>query len=118
MIGPNEVAASAARTTTGTSGNMRLNRHNGAVNGQHRLTLGVNITAASGTTPTLDLTVEWSFDGGTTFLVGDPADSFTQKTTTGTAAKAFEAKGDCYRVRWTIAGTTPSFTFSVREVQH
>ncbi len=85
--------------------------------GDGALTLGLSITAASGTTPTLDLTVEWSYDGGVTFLVGEPADSFSQKTGVSTAAKSFTPKGNAYRVKWTIAGTTPSFTFSVNETQ-
>lgn len=104
-----EVAASAARTVTGTSGVLSVERA--------ALSLGLDVTAAGGATPSMTLSVEWSFDGGTTFLVGDPADAFTAKTAAGTAAKSFTSKGDAYRVRWTITGTAPSFTFSVREVQ-
>lgn len=117
MIGPNVVAASAARTTTGSSGAMQIHRY-GKILGQGTVSLGLNITAASGTSPSMTLSVEWSFDGGTTWLVGDPADAFTAKTAVGTAAKSFTVKGNAYRVTWTITGTTPSFTFSVTEVQH
>lgn len=116
MIGPN-VITSGAKTATGTSNAMPLGSQSLRL-GQQLLELGLNITAVSGTTPTLDLTVEWSFDGGVTFLVGEPADTFTQKTAAGSGAKVFTAKGNAYRVKWTIGGTTPSFTFSVTEVQH
>jgi hypothetical protein len=30
-------------------------------------------------------------------------------------AKQFKAKSNTYRIVWTLTGTTPSFTFSVRE---
>ena len=33
----------------------------------------------------LDLSIEWSTDGGTTWFVGQPADTFTQVTATATA---------------------------------
>lgn len=103
------VVASAARTTTGNSGVLQ------AEPGASQIGLFVDITAASGTSPTLDLSVEWSADG-TNFVAPEVgADTFTQKTTTGRHVKAFSVVADTYRVVWTIGGTTPSFTFSVRE---
>lgn len=106
---PREVVASAARTVTGTSAAINPGRLGSRVN------LLADVTAASGTTPTLDLTVEWSHDAGTTWAASDPADAFTQITAATVKAKQFNVKAPTYRVRWTIAGTTPSFTFSVRE---
>ena len=100
------VVTSAARTTTGTSG--------GVSTTDARLSLLVNVTASSGTTPTLDLTIEWSHDG-TNWAVGQPADSFTQITGTTVVVKQFTAKAPQYRIRWTIGGTTPSFTFTISE---
>ena len=102
------VVASAARTTTGTSATID------APEGLD-LVLSANVTAASGTTPTLDLSVEWSSDGGTTWYVADPADTITQFTAAGARVKRFTVKGSEYRIRWTIGGTTPSFTFAVTE---
>lgn len=107
--GPREVVASAARTATGTSSAIE------ARSAAARLNILVNVTAASGTAPTLDVTVEWSFDGGTTWAVSDPADSIAQFTAGAVRAKQFNVKAPTYRLRWTIAGTTPSFTFSVSE---
>lgn len=59
--------------------------------------------------------VEWSSDGGTTFMQSDPADAFTAITAAAKKVKAFSIKARHYRIVWTITGTTPSFTFSVRE---
>lgn len=117
MIGPNVIAPSAARTTTGSSAGFILHRNSGGMPGQGTLTLGLAITAISGT-PNLVLSVEWSFDGGATFMPADTADVFTAKTGVGSAAKDFKCKGNAYRVTWTITGTTPSLTFSVTEVQY
>ena len=109
MSGPSLVVASAARTTTGNSG--ALDAPNDA-----RLVLAVAVTAASGTAPSLDVTVEWSMDGGATFCAADTADSMAQLATAVNRVKSFSIKGDSYRVVWTIGGTTPSFTFTVREM--
>jgi hypothetical protein len=75
----------------------------------------VATTAASGTTPSMTLSVEWSPDAGTTWCAADAADTFTAITTTTNLAKRFAVKSNTYRIVWTITGTTPSFTFSVRE---
>lgn len=105
---PSLVVSSAARTTTGNSGALQCG-------GAPKLNLLVDCTAASGTTPNMALSVEWSTDGGTTFCTGDPADAFTALTAAGKVCKQFSAKSNVYRIVWTITGTTPSFTFSVRE---
>jgi hypothetical protein len=106
---PREVVASAARTSTGTSGTLTLGELG------EDISLLVDVSAVSGTGPTLDLTVEWSHDGGTTWATADPADAFAQITAAGAKVKAFAVKAPAYRLRWTIGGTTPSFTFSLRE---
>lgn len=104
------VVSSAARTTTGQSSAITLQSASSKLNVQ------LDVTAQSGTTPTLDVTVEWSPDGGTTWAKGDGPDAFTQITTTiGTKIKQFLIKAPVYRIVWTIAGTTPSYTFSVSE---
>ena len=96
------LAASAARTTSGNSGQV-------TVEGP---TFGVmlNVTAVSGTTPSMTLSIEWSPDG-VTWYPGETADAFTAITATGARAKAFPVKGPYARASWAITGTTPSFTF-------
>ena len=107
------VVASAARTTSGDSGALSLERRNG-----QKLSLMVDITAVGiDVDETLDLTVEWSHDG-TLFAPGETTDVFTQLTQpqgVQAVVKQFDVKAPQYRVVWTIAGTTPSFTFSIDE---
>lgn len=94
--------ASAARTATG----------NGTAFDSadvDEITGTLAVTAASGTTPTLDVTLETTADGTNYYTVG----SFGQKTTTATEAKVFTGLGSLSRWKWTIAGDTPSFTFSI-----
>lgn len=95
--------ASAARTATGTSTAFD-------VEDAESLEATLTVTAASGTTPTLDVTLETSIDGGTTY---DTVGAFDQKAAAGSDKHVFGPLGDKCRWKWTIAGTTPSFTFSV-----
>lgn len=68
------------------------------------------VTAASGTTPTLDLRLETTVDGTN----WDTVAAFPQQTGTVAArGKAFGPIGRKCRWAWTIGGTTPSFTCSV-----
>lgn len=97
---------SAARTASG-NGTAIVDSDRGDT-----LNLLVNVTAASGTTPTLDLAVQWSVDG-TNWAPAETPDSFSQITATGAKVKSFTVKAPSYRVVWTIGGTTPSFTFTV-----
>lgn len=105
---PRSVVASAARTATGSSSAV------GNTSPDEVLNVLANVTAVSGTSPSLTLSVEWSMDG-TTFAQGDPADALTAITAAGVKAKQFPRKAPFYRVVWTISGTTPSFTFDVTE---
>lgn len=95
----------------------------------------IECTAASGTTPTLDVAIQSSVDGGTTFYT---MYRFAQITTTakrrlnvqgmmgrgeaGTEASIADTGGALnanailtrkIRIVWTIGGTNPSFTFVV-----
>lgn len=97
-----ELASSAARTATGDGSSVEVGDR-----GVVRLLL--DVTAASGTSPTLDVTVETSFDGTTWRQAG----TFTQQTAVGTERKSFSGLDRFVRVTWTIGGTTPSFTFEV-----
>lgn len=75
-----------------------------------RVSLLLDVTAASGTTPTLDVTVEWSHDGTTWVAAGD---AFAQVTGTGAALLVADVKAPRVRLAYTVAGTTPSFTLGV-----
>lgn len=103
-----EVIAPTARTASGTSAAIPLGSRGDSVN------LTVDVSAVSGTVPTLDLSIEWSHDG-TAWAPSEPADTFNQVTGTATRVRRFDIKAPRYRLRWAIAGTSPSFTFGVRE---
>jgi hypothetical protein len=73
------------------------------------LRLTLNITAVSGTTPSMTVNVQTSEDGSTWTAVA----SFAAATAVSTQRKVFTGLDRYARVTWTISGTTPSFTFSV-----
>lgn len=109
MLGkiPKVVVASAARTASGNSGAL------GGYGQETKMRAAISVTAASGTSPTLDVVVEDTLDGTNWFTVG----TFTQKTAAGTQVVNVESPfSDTLRVRWTVGGTSPSFTFEVRWV--
>lgn len=75
------------------------------------LRLSLVVSAASGSSPTLDVLIETSPDGSSDWkLIG----SFGQKTTTTTGDRQRFPHCDRFvRARAVIGGTTPSFTFSL-----
>lgn len=97
--------ASGAQTASGNSGTLP------GFGDWSKFRAQLNVTAASGTTPTLDVVIEDSLDGTNWNTVA----TFTQKT--AAAVQAVDVTGlfaDKLRVRWTVGGTTPSFTFDVK----
>lgn len=97
---------SAARTTSGNGS---------AVTGWSRsagaAVVKLDVTAAGGTTPSLTVTLQDSPDG-TTWTTRD---TFAVKTTTGNETRPLPGGlAPNIRASWTIAGTAPTFTFSVQ----
>ncbi len=75
------------------------------------LGISIRVTAQSGTTPTIDFTVEWSPDG-VNFGDAETPDAFTQiGATTPTVSERFTVKAPWYQLAWAVAGGTPSYTF-------
>lgn len=127
------LVASAARTVTGNSGFFDFPME--YVGGKFY----IDVSAASGTSPTLDIAIETTYDDGTTAIVcwrsaqiSSAADyeiqthwrmGVTSDTDMHTGRVALAATGgvislptpiaDKLRVEWTIGGTNPSFTFAV-----
>lgn len=115
------VVVSGARTATFNSEDISDNANSGGI-------FFLNITAASGTTPTLDVKLQMkSVISG--IYIDIPGAAFAQKVTTGTdylvvqpniAAVANKAVSQVlsptFRLVATIGGTTPSFTFAVNYV--
>jgi hypothetical protein len=122
---------SAARTTSGDSGAIVINDMD-----MSNVLIRLSVSAASGTSPTLDVYFQQSLDGGSTWV--DVA-HYPQVTSALTnphyvslavgASNAINASvGDgtiaanslgtslvsnVWRIKWTIGGTSPSFTFAV-----
>ena len=96
--------ASAARTTSSDSGVLP------GFGGASTLRVQLNVSAVSGTTQTLDVVIEDTLDGVNWNTVG----TFTQATAaTRQVVNVTVPFADRVRFRWTIGGTTPSFTFAV-----
>lgn len=106
------VLASAARTTSsqGTAVELPANCR--------KFSFQIVCSARSGTNPTLDAIVQHSIDGGTTWF---DLVTFTQLTATGQELKSYaevesssaQTVGKLVRAKWTVGGTTPSFTFAI-----
>lgn len=101
-------AAAVAATANGTG------RQLGAVGATQSLYAALHVTAASGTTPTLDAVVESDDNSG--FTTATTRITFTQATAV-TSQWATPVAGaitdDWWRIQYTIGGTTPSFDFAV-----
>lgn len=96
---------SAARTANGNSLTVTGYSPTEALRAQ------LDVTAASGTSPTLDVVIQDSLDGGATW---NTIGTFAQRTAAARQVINVAAPfAPLLRVSWTIGGTTPSFTFSV-----
>lgn len=106
------LAGSAARTASGNGSTF------GGFAQASRLAAQLKVTAKAGTNPTLDVKVQHSIDGGSTWF---DLLTFTQATDATTELLTYaevadttaQVIGDELRATWAIGGTDPSFTFSV-----
>ncbi len=95
------VAASEVRTASGASSALT------GLGPAESLRVQLDVTAAAGT---LDVVIEDTLDGTNYNTIG----TFSQKTATAREVVTITTPfSDRVRARWTIGGTTPSFTFSV-----
>jgi hypothetical protein len=91
------------RNTNGNSGNVQTY-------GSETVRAQLNVTAATGTAPTLNVLIEDTLDGTNYNVIG----SFAQKTAAGREIINVTVPfSETLRVSWTIAGTNPSFTFAI-----
>lgn len=72
------------------------------------LSVQLNVTAVTGTTPSLTVEVQWSSDG-VSWASAETPDVFTAITAAKSVVKQFPAKGQYARLKYTVSGTTPSF---------
>jgi hypothetical protein len=126
-----DIQASAAQTATANGGGI-------AVGGIKELAVFFACTASSGTGETLDVSLQSSSDGGTTwydmaydYAVTTDGDGTETAPTeidrdfvnlgadvacTNNALAVYRVFGDYVRAHWFIAGTTPSYTFSLKGI--
>lgn len=96
--------ASAAVTSTNTSSAIYNDLGNG-------FQVNVAVSAVSGTSPTMDLRIEESFDGGTNWVT---LYEFQRITATGSYnSPVLRATGRHVRYVRSLAGTSPSFTMAL-----
>jgi hypothetical protein len=96
------LAPSAARSASGSGASVDLGI-------KTALTIELLVSAASGTNPTLDVSIETSKDGVTWRTLG----AFARVTALGALARSFAGADRYLRAVWALGGTTPGFTFSV-----
>lgn len=95
---------SAARTASGETATFR------DFGAARTIRAQLEVTAAAGTTPTLDVMIEDTVDGTNWNSVA----AFTQATAASRMMLNISTPfSDRLRVRWVIGGVAPSFTFSV-----
>lgn len=102
------VATTSGRSLPITEDNVGFTRH---------AMVFLDITAVSGTSPTLDFTLEGRTSGSDAWMTLTASSAWTQATAAGEQVRRYEGPlPPEIRGVATIGGTTPSFTFSVRAV--
>lgn len=79
------------------------------VESHHTARLMLAVTAASGTTPSMTVTIEHSPDGATWAA----HTAFPAVTAVGATRRVLSGLDRFIRATWSVTGTTPSFTFTV-----
>ena len=100
--------ASAAKTATGNSADL-------AVGPYTELTVDINITAVSGTTPTIQVFIDRKGVDGIYYAIWQSVSQTAvsvMSTSIGAGCAITQSLGTTVQLRWVITGTTPSFTFS------
>lgn len=98
FLAPGATALTANGNTTGVD-----------VSSYAEAVLFVDVTASSGTTPTLNLYVDtWDFNSQAWYALS--AVTITQITAATTVEVGLTEFGEQIRLRWVVGGTTPSFT--------
>ena len=95
--------SSTAISATGNSSGLEVTAYMEAV-------IYVSVTTLTGTTPTMDVTVEHSYDNTTFFTLS----KFARITATGQYQKSISGFGKFTRISYTLGGTLPVFTTTIK----
>ena len=105
---PYDLLTLAARTTSGTAAIPA------DFSDEDDFRVHIRVTAVSGTTPALTVSLQDSLDGGANWAtVASSASLSTVSVHTLSLART-TPHGPMLRLSWTITGTTPSFTFETK----
>ncbi len=104
-------------TATGTTYTQSIGVHDTA----EKINVLLNVTASGGTSPTLDVTPQWSTDDGTTWFDAEDesATSLALAQVTGVTKKqkTLDAVATAIRFKLVAGGTSPTFTATLAVVQ-
>lgn len=103
------LANNAALTTSGSSTGVAV-QPVGNVGGA--VSCHVAVTAVSGSTPTLTVSLQWSWNNST-WINANADETFAVMTTTGAALLTVPSRAPYVRAAWTVTGGTPSFTAAI-----
>lgn len=100
-----DVVIKAARTVTGNSGWVDIGD-------AREIIAQLDADAGTGTSPTLDVKLQTSWNGADATAVDVPTGAFTQVLAVASAQiKSLTIFHRYVKVVWTVGGTTPSFNF-------
>lgn len=103
------LATNTAITTSGNSTGVQV-QPVGNVGGP--VSCHVSVTAVSGSTPALTVSLQWSWNNST-WISGNADETFAPITATGAALLTVPSRAPYVRAAWTVTGGTPSFTAAV-----
>lgn len=107
LSGTGDVVAKSARTVTGNSGWVNIGD-------AKEIVAQLQSDAGTGTSPTLDVKFQTSYDGTDATAIDLTSGAFTQVAAAASGQiKTLTGAHRFVKVVWTIAGTTPSFNFGV-----
>ena len=107
LSGTGDIVTKAAQTATGNSGWVN-------VGDAKEIVAQRASDAGTGTSPTLDVKFQTSYDGTDATAIDLPNGAFTQVAAAASGQiKTLTGAHRFIKVVWTIAGTTPSFNFGV-----
>lgn len=100
-----QLISSQTITAAGNTATLSLDNHAMGTS----LLAQVNISARSGTTPSLTVNIQQSPDGSN----WTTTHTFAAITNVGVSDLVVDVRGEFARLSWTVSGTTPSFTSAV-----
>jgi len=103
------VANNSVLTTSGNSAGVAV-QPVGNVGGP--VSCHVAVTAVSGSSPTLGVSLQWS-QNNSSWITANADETFAPITSTGAVLLTVPSRAAFVRAAWTVGGGTPSFTAAI-----